>query len=102
VVDPINSLSPMDPLKGVQAGGAAKTGPTDGKTFNEYLQQKLAEVNDLQMAAEDAKTKLTTGQTDDIASVVLAARKADVAFKALMEIRNKLTDAYEQILQSRG
>ena len=94
----------IDPLKGVQGSSPAnKAQPTEGaKSFGAYLAEQLEEVNDLQLGAADAKNKLLTGQTDDILDVVMAARKADIAFKALMEIRNKLVAAYEEVIRARG
>ena len=41
--------------------------------------------------------KLATGQTDNVAEVFSAVRKADIAFSLLMQIRNQLVDAYTEI-----
>ena len=50
------------------------------------------EIND-QVAIED----LTTGKTENVTEVLTAVEKADLAFRQLMQIRNKLIDAYEEI-----
>ena len=42
-----------------------------------------------------------TGETDNMAEVFTAVRKADVAFSMLMEMRNKLVDAYREVQQMR-
>ena len=100
----IPGMSPsIDPSKGIRPRGAARTGPTEGgKSFEDYLTTKLEEVNNLQIKAEDAQQQLADGKTDDVTSVVMAVRKADLAFKALMEIRNKLVDAYQEVMRARG
>ena len=104
VVESPGMVTPnLDPLKGVQrAGVTSKSGPTDGKSFGDFLAEKLEEVNDLQLKAQEVKEQFADGKTTDVASVVLAAQKADVAFKALMEIRNKLIDAYDEVIRARG
>ncbi len=101
-----------DPLTihGVQAGQAAGapkaasfgavTG-ADGKSFQDHLLDSLDQVNRLQQEAETGIEKLVTGQTDNMAEVFTAVRKADVAFSMLMEMRNKLVDAYREIQQMR-
>jgi flagellar hook-basal body complex protein FliE len=61
----------------------------------------LDEVNRLQDEADRGVQKLVTGQTDNVAEVLAAANKAGIAFDLLMEIRNKLTDAYKEIQQMR-
>jgi len=45
--------------------------------------------------------KLLTGETDNVAEVFSASKKAGVAFDLLMEIRNKLVDAYNEVQQMR-
>jgi len=42
---------------------------------------------------------LLTGETDNVAEVITAVNKAGIAFDLLMEVRNKLADAYRQIQQ---
>jgi len=44
---------------------------------------------------------LLTGETDNVAEVLTAVNKAGIAFDLLMEIRNKLTEAYREIQEMR-
>jgi flagellar hook-basal body complex protein FliE len=69
----------------------------DGKDFKSLLMDNLNQVNKLQQEAQTATEKLTTGETDNVAEVFSAVRKADVAFSLLMQIRNQLVDAYTEI-----
>ncbi len=72
-----------------------------GKDFKSILLDSLDEVNRLQTEADQGVQKLITGETDNVAEVLAAADKAGIAFDLLMEIRNKLTDAYREIQQMR-
>ena len=45
--------------------------------------------------------RLVTGETDNVAEVMEAVNKAGIAFDLLMEIRNKLSDAYQEVQQMR-
>ena len=86
------------------AAGAARTTPAEhaaGKDFKAILLDSLDEVNRLQTEADKGVQRLLTGETDNVAEVLTAVNKAGVAFDLLMEIRNKLTDAYEEIKQMR-
>jgi flagellar hook-basal body complex protein FliE len=58
-------------------------------------------VNQLQKDADVAFQRLATGQTQNVTEVFTAVEKADLAFKTLMQIRNKLVDAYNDIRQMR-
>lgn len=80
---------------------STSTTTTDGKDFKTLLMDNLDQVNRLQQEAQTATEKLATGQTDNVAEVFSAVRKADVAFSLLMQIRNQLVDAYTEIRNMR-
>jgi len=85
----------------VSPAGAAQSEPAKGKDFKSILLESLDEVNRLQNEADAGVQKLLTGETQNVAEVFAAANKAGVAFDLLMEIRNKLTEAYQEIQQMR-
>ncbi len=98
----INGLQPsqaINPAGKTSAAGAAAG--TDGKSFECYLMDSLDQVNRLQQEAKQGVEKVVTGETDNMAEVFSAVRKADVAFSMLMEMRNKLVDAYRAVQQMR-
>ncbi len=72
-----------------------------GKDFKTILLDNLNEVNRLQKEADDGVQKLLTGETDNVAEVLTAVNKAGVAFDMLMEVRNKLVEAYREVQQMR-
>lgn len=63
--------------------------------------QNIEQVNQLQQDAQFAIEDLAAGRRDDVAEVMMAARKAELAFEMLLQVRNKLVDAYEEIRQMR-
>jgi flagellar hook-basal body complex protein FliE len=77
-----------------RAGGAS--GPKDSN-FSDVLRKSIDEVSRLQQDASRAVEDLATQKTDDVAGVMTAVEKADMAFKMLLAIRSKLMDAYEEI-----
>ncbi len=95
----ISAAQPVNPAaKTAAAGGAASP---DGPSFESCLLDSLDQVNRLQQEANQGVEKVVTGQTDNIAEVFSAVRKADVAFSMLMEMRNKLVEAYREVQQMR-
>ena len=61
----------------------------------------LNEVNRLQSEADQGVQRLVSGETDNVAEVFTAVNKAGIAFSLLMEVRNKLLDAYRDVQQIR-
>ena len=89
-------------LEGPRAVGPLEVGQASGgKDFHSILLDSLNEVNRLQSEADAGVQRLVTGETDNVAEVFAAVNKAGIAFDLLMEIRNKMTDAYKEIQQMR-
>lgn len=81
--------------QGSQSSGVG--GP--GKSFADTLTQAIGNVNELHKVADKKSEMLATGKTDDIADVMIAAEKADVALKVMVQVRNKIIDAYQEIMK---
>jgi len=58
----------------------------------------VTKVDDLQQASDASVQDLLTGKTNDITAVVSAAAKADMSFKLLVGVRNKMIEAYKQTM----
>lgn len=92
ILSQIRSLS-----KNLQSPTIAPPAP-DGN-FGQLLQSSLNAVNDVQQHAGELKVGFETGQGDaSLAEVMIAAQKADLSFRAVTEVRNKLVQAYQDIM----
>lgn len=78
-----------------------RTGGGSGGNFAELLRGQLQQVSRMQSDADSSVQQLLSGQSDSLTGVFVAARKAEVAFTLLMEIRNKLVDAYQELQNMR-
>ncbi|MEX0887712.1 MAG: flagellar hook-basal body complex protein FliE [Phycisphaeraceae bacterium] len=73
----------------------------EGPAFKDVLMEHIDQVNRLQADAELAIEDLVSGKRDDMDAVMMAKQKADVAFQMLLQVRNKMMDAYEEVKQIR-
>ena len=80
----------------------SKNNKTDGPVFKDMLKNLVDEVNTLQKNADNSIKGLATGETKDIHDVTIKLEEAGIAFDLMMEIRNKLVDAYQQIIRMQG
>ena len=78
---------------------AEKSDP--GGDFAAMLRGQLERVNQMQAEADAGVQRILTGESQNVTEVFTAARKAQVAFSLLMEMRNKLVDAYTELRQMR-
>lgn len=102
MTDPIQFPSIQTPSPATAFGGVSKVSEAKtGKDFKSMLLDSLEEVNRLQIEADAGVQRLLTGETDNAAEVLAAASKAGLAFDLLMQVRNRLTEAYQEIQQMR-
>jgi flagellar hook-basal body complex protein FliE len=70
----------------------------DGPSFKDFLLESIREVNSMQQDADQAVERLVSGSTDVTpAEVLTAVQKADIAFRMMMQVRNKMIQAYQEV-----
>lgn len=72
---------------------------SDVKSFADTLKDAVNSVNEISKEADVQMQKLATGETKNIPEVMIAAEKAGVAFKLLSQVRNKIIDAYQEVMK---
>ena len=98
-INNINSLSSPANL-GLNKANDTATG-IGQKNFSDSIKaigKQISNVDDLQQNANISIKDLLTGKNEDITSVVSAMAKADMSFKVLVGVRNKLIEAYKQTM----
>lgn len=68
-------------------------------SFGQMLRDALKQVNDLQSQADDLAQKLATGEINDVHTVMIASEKATLALELTVQIRNKVIEAYQEIMR---
>ena len=71
-------------------------------SFDNILTKSLKEVNSAQNEANSAVESLVAGRTENIHETMIQMQKASISFQMMMEVRNKLVDAYNEIIKMRG
>jgi flagellar hook-basal body complex protein FliE len=79
---------------------AAKPGqePQRGD-FSSHLQNALGDVNELQQKADQAIQQLVGEGKGDLQDTMVALERADISFRLMMQIRNKVLEAYQEIMR---
>jgi flagellar hook-basal body complex protein FliE len=92
---PIGALSPALPSGFASPATSAK--PASAEAFRSFLMGSIQEVNGMQQDAEKAMNTLMTGGDVLPAEVLTSVQKADLSLKLLMQVRNKLVAAYQEL-----
>ena len=86
-----SSNSPSDAISSTPA---AATGSPD---FSSILQEKLGQVNDKQISADDTTTQFIQGKDVDIQQVMLGTSEAQMSLDMAVQVRNKIVEAYQEL-----
>ena len=89
----IQATPSLDPSKNTPEAGQ------EGEGFGKLLKEAVAEVNKLQMEAGEAMQKLAVGEGEGIHETMIAMEKAGLSFKMMMQVRNKVLAAYQEIMR---
>ncbi|HKM47136.1 MAG TPA: flagellar hook-basal body complex protein FliE [Terriglobales bacterium] len=84
-------ILPADIVPSSSSGGA------EGGKFLETLQQSMDQAEGAQGDAATQVAQLLNGQGADLHSAMIAVEKADLSFQLMMQVRNKIVQAYQQI-----
>ena len=81
------------------SGASPRSGAKPEIDFADVLKESIGKVNELQLNAEAAMEKLSKGEVKDLHEVLVAVEEANLAFMTMMQIRNKLLDAYQELMR---
>ena len=96
-INPIQASRP--PIMPTRVAGAGSQNPSTSKAdFGQTLQNYVNQVDGSQQASMSKISDLLAGNNQDILPVVAAVAKADMSFKLLIGVRNKVIEAYKQTM----
>ena len=92
---PISNITPIAFPRTVASTTAAGQ-PGD---FQNVLSSAIGSIESLQNSASDSVQKFLTGQNEELHTTILATQKAELAFELGLQVRNKVVDAYQEIMK---
>ena len=89
-------------LTGLPPSPTLPTSPTgpeseSGGGFGSILNQAIDQVGQLKQTSDKQVGELLQGDRQDIHNVMIAVEKAEVAFQLMMQVRNKIVNAYQEV-----
>jgi len=89
LINHLNSMAPSRP----EQPGSANTG------FSEMLKAAIDDTGKQLTAADQAMAKLGTGEAKNIHEVMITMEKADISMRLLVQMRNKVVEAYNEVMR---
>ena len=91
------SIAPQ--VRGLKTGNEDQKQAVDSVIISRTFEKLLQDVNQQQFNAEAKKIELMVTENKDIHGTMLALEKADLSMRLMLQIRNKLVSAYEEVMR---
>ena len=92
-------LAQMRTMAAQASGEPAREVTGDSINFSSLLKQSIDSVNETQVESSNMKQAFETGDQDvNLAEVMVAVQKSSLSFEAMLQVRNKLIDAYKDVM----
>src|SRR5258708_4318042 len=92
----INSLGSANVPQVGSHGNKHASGDT---SFGDLLNSAISETSKLQTQSAQEVQKLMTGEVQDVHTALIAVQKADLSFQMMMQVKNKLMAAYDEVMR---
>jgi len=94
----INGINAVNPIPSI--GGLEKTeGASGGKEFADMFSEAIGRVDQYRVKAEESADGFMAGGTEEIHQVILAGQRAEIAFETFLQVRNKVVQAYQEVMR---
>lgn len=92
-------LNAMNQMRNEAGIAPADRVAQDDVNFSAVMTAALNRVNHAQQTASSLMSAVETGQSDDLVGAMVASQKASLSFSALVQVRNKLVSAFDDIMR---
>jgi flagellar hook-basal body complex protein FliE len=96
-INAIEFLAPAQPIK--FDGDTASAGGAAGGGFAAWLDKELGNVNNQIVNADNQVRKLAAGEVDNLHQVMISMEEAKMTFQLALQVRNRLLEAYQDVLR---
>ena len=97
-VNPIAPITPLKPLQNINTVETADLGDT-GSNFSFVLKDAINNLDKVQQEAGQAAVDLVAGNTEDFHTPIIAMEKANMSMNLAVNIRNKVLEAYKEVMR---
>lgn len=100
-ITPITPITKINSLEDLQKlSGSSTQDPSQVQIpFQSVFQDAVNNVNQTQSNLDSETYKMTTGQSDNLHDIAIASKKASLSVDLLVQLRNKVLDAYNEVMR---
>ncbi len=95
----LQRTSPLQQLHELESRLKQPSAASGAPSFRDLLNQAIAEVDQAHKISDQQIQGVLSGEVQDVHSAMIAMQKADLSFQMMMQVRNKLIDAYHEVMR---
>jgi len=93
-------IAPIAPVAPIDIASPARAGATQGAgSFGSLLGDSIARVEGLRASSGEAIGRMLSGEGEEIHQVALQVQQAEIAFELFLQVRNKVAQAYQEVMR---
>ncbi|MDD2943340.1 MAG: flagellar hook-basal body complex protein FliE [bacterium] len=97
----LKMLQPMNAIVPDKAVSLLEQESVKGqKSFTEFLKESVSEVNNISLEADQGIRDAIAGRDVNPHTTMIAMQKADISFRLMMQVKQRLEQAYEQVIRT--
>jgi flagellar hook-basal body complex protein FliE len=91
----------FSPIAPIQPAGVSPSAPRTGQpgSFQSLLENTIRQVEGVRQDADQATAHFLSGEQEDLHTVALATQRAELAFDMFLQVRNKVVQAYQEVMR---
>lgn len=94
-----SSIEPLKPITGIEPKKTEGDNTAEGSSFGAVLKDAIKDINNLQNDADKAIANVQLEDAGSIHDAMIALEKAGISFQVMMQVRNKILDAYQEVMR---
>jgi len=95
----LQRISPLQQLGDFESRLSRKEGSGAAGSFKEVLSDALQQVDEAQKVSDRQIQNVLSGDVQDVHTAMIAMQKAELSFQMMMQVRNKLIEAYQEVMR---
>jgi len=95
----IKDITLSSHLQGLKGVGSSSVAQKTGGDFAEIIKKTIESVNTQQVESDKAAASLASGQTNNIHEVMIKMEEAEISLRLMVQVRNKVVEAYQEIMR---
>jgi flagellar hook-basal body complex protein FliE len=97
MVNQVQGIKHVDPI--ARPGSLSPQSPASGDAFSGIFEKAVSSVQSAENSAGEGIERMLNGESEEVHQTILSAQRAELAFDMFLQVRNKVVQAYQEVMR---